>query len=148
MLFRSLRDIARTTGRKVPVTTEMLDIRNQALASVAEPDDFIVSNRLVSLMMSQVAENPHLVRIFDTLFSPEGHEIYLKPAAEYVNAGADADFYTVTEAAARKGEVALGYRLAAKARDAEAGYGVVLNPKKAEKRRFGPEDRVIVLAEG
>ncbi len=142
-----LRDIARKSGRTVPVTTEMLDIRNQELASVAEPDDFIVSNRLVSLLLAQVAENPYLVRIFDTLFSPEGHEIYLKPASDYVIAGQEADFYTVTEAAARAGQVALGYRIAAKSREAAAGYGVVLNPKKSARLKFTAEDRVIVLAE-
>lgn len=142
-----LRDIARKAGLKVAVTTEMLDIRNQVLASVAEPDDFIVSNRLVSLLMAQVAENPHLVRIFEGLFSPEGHEIYLKPATNYILAGQEADFYTVTEAAARQGQVALGYRLAGTAKDAETGYGVVVNPKKSARVRFGADDRVIVLAE-
>lgn len=142
-----MRDIARKAGLKVAVTTEMLDIRNQVLASVAEPDDFIVSNRLVSLLMAQVAENPHLVRIFEGLFSPEGHEIYLKPATNYILAGQEADFYTVTEAAARQGQVALGYRLAGTAKDAETGYGVVVNPKKSARVRFGADDRVIVLAE-
>ena len=72
---------------------------------------------------------------------------YLKPASDYVIAGQEADFYTVTEAAARAGQVALGYRIAAKSREAAAGYGVVLNPKKSARLKFTAEDRVIVLAE-
>ena len=93
-----LRDIARIAGKKVPITSEILDIGNRELASVAEADDFIVSNTLVSLMVSQIAENPHLVRVFEELFSPEGYEIYLKPASEYVRAGSHA-FGVVCEAA-------------------------------------------------
>ena len=54
---------------------------------MAEADDFIVSNTLVSLMVSQVAENEHLVKVFDELFSAGGCEIYLKPATDYVRAG-------------------------------------------------------------
>ncbi len=77
-----LRDMERVAGKKVPITSEILDIGNRELASVSEADDFIVSNTLVSLMVSQIAENPHLVRVFDELFSPEGYEIYLKPASE------------------------------------------------------------------
>ncbi|MGC4065439.1 MAG: hypothetical protein QM784_12480 [Polyangiaceae bacterium] len=38
-------------------------------------------------MVSQVAENPHLVRVFEELFSSEGYEIYLKPASDYVKNG-------------------------------------------------------------
>src|SRR5678816_373022 len=64
-----LRDLERLAGKKVPITSEILDIGNRELASVSEADDFIVSNTLVSLMVSQVAENPALAQVFDDLFS-------------------------------------------------------------------------------
>jgi hypothetical protein len=142
-----LRDIAQQAGKKVKITTEMLDGRNRELAAVAEADDFIVSNSLISLVVSQVAENRELQAIFDQLLSEEGHEIYLKPATDYVKPGVDVDFYTIVEAAARRNEVAIGYRIAANAQNAEGGFGVMLNPKKRLKMRFAQADRIIVLAE-
>ncbi len=141
-----LRDIESLAGKKVPITSEILDIQNRDLASVAEADDFIVSNTLVSLMVSQIAENPHLVAVFDELFSPAGFEIYLKPANQYVASG-ELAFGVVCEAALRRNEVAIGYRLAATARDPEKGYGVVVNPAKNRKIALGASDKVIVLAE-
>ncbi len=142
-----LRDIDAKAGKRAQVTSEILDVQNRELAAVAEADDFVVSNRLISLMMSQVSENRELVEVFDQLFRPEGHEIYLKPAAAYVAPGADVDFYAVVEAAARRNEIALGYRLGARAQDAGASYGVVVNPKKSARVRLGADDKVIVLAE-
>ncbi|HEV7557877.1 MAG TPA: hypothetical protein VGO00_20565 [Kofleriaceae bacterium] len=141
-----LRDLERRAGKKVPITSEILDIQNRDLAAVAEADDFIVSNTLVSLMVSQLAENPELVHVFDELFSSGGFELYLKPAAHYVEAG-DVTFATVTEAALRRNEVAIGYRFAARAKDSQASYGVVVSPAKSAVATIGPGDKVIVLAE-
>jgi hypothetical protein len=141
-----LRDLERIAGKKVPITSEILDIQNRELASVAEADDFIVSNTLVSLMVAQVAENRHLVEVFDELFTAGGCELYLKPATSYVTAGERA-FGLVCEAALRRGEIAIGYRLAAKARDAAAGFGVVVNPSKRAVVKLAAGDSVIVIAE-
>jgi hypothetical protein len=54
----------------------------------------------------------------------------------------------VLEAARRRGETAIGYRVAADAHSSSHGYGVRVNPLKTEAITFGPGDRVIVLAEG
>lgn len=142
-----LRDIAQRAGKRVPMTSEILEIQSRDLAAVAEADDFIVSNSLVSLMMSQLAENPHLVHVFDELFSSSGYELYVKPMSEYLNPG-DATFGTLCEAAMRRKEIAIGYRLAKQSRDAAAAYGVKVNPSKREKVKFSADDHVIVLAEG
>ncbi len=141
-----LRDLARIANKKVPITSEILDIGNRDLASVAEADDFIVSNTLVSLMVSQVAENPHLVRVFEELFSSEGYEIYLKPASDYVRDGHHT-FGVVCEAALRRNEIAIGYRLAAQANDQRAAFGVAINPAKKQQLSLTAADKVIVLAE-
>jgi voltage-gated potassium channel Kch len=133
-----LRDQGRRVGRVVPVTTEMLDLRNQALAQATDADDFIVSDTLVSLMMTQVAENPHLVQVFEELFSPEGHELYLKPASHFVQLRTPVSFATVVESAARKGMVALGHRVGGK---------VGLNPAKSALATYGELDKVVVIAD-
>jgi voltage-gated potassium channel Kch len=142
-----LRDIADKLDHPFSIVSEMLDTRNRELAEVTRPDDFIVSERLVSLMLSQVSENGELKDVFDDLFDPEGSEIYLKPVGNYVTAGEPVNFYTIVESARRKGEVAIGYRLKAIVNAAEKAYGVVVNPKKSEKVVFTEGDKIIVLAE-
>ena len=143
-----LRDIARLHGDAFSIVSEMLDSRNRNLAEITQADDFIVSDRLVSLMLAQVAENKALNAVFADLFDPEGAEVYLRPASQYVRTGQAIDFYTVVEAARRRGEVAIGYRRAGFSLDKARAYGVVVNPNKAEAVTFAAEDMVIVLAEG
>ena len=125
----------------------MLDVRNRELAEVARADDFIVSDRLVSLMLAQLAENRRLAAVFADLFDPEGAELYLKPVEDYVQTGRPLNFYTVVEAAAQRQQVAVGYRVRAEAADASKAYGVYLNPEKSARVTFAPGDRIIVLAE-
>ena len=142
-----LRDIQTRIGTHLSIVSEMQDIRNLELAETAKADDFIVSDNLISLMLSQISENRELKRVFDDLFDPDGSEIYLKPAADYVQTGHPVNFYTVVEAAKRRSEVAIGYRLADLAFEAEYDYGVFVNPKKSETLTFSIDDRIIVLAE-
>jgi len=142
-----LRNYTEQTGSKFKIVSEMLDIRNRQLADITSADDFIVSDKLISLLMSQVAENKYLMRVFEDLFDAEGSEIYIKPAIEYVLPGEPMNFYTVLESAARKNEVAIGYRIISKAKDADSQYGVVLNPKKSAEFTLTKKDMVIVLSE-
>jgi voltage-gated potassium channel Kch len=142
-----LRDMGDRAGSDLSVVSEMLDDRNRELAEVTKADDFIVSEKLISLMLSQISENKQLTDVFDTLFSAEGSEIYLRPAGLYINEGATVDFYTVLEAARLRGETAIGYRIASKAHNADDAYGVVVNPRKGDSITFSPRDKVIVLAE-
>lgn len=142
-----LRDIAERSDVDLNVVSEMLDDRNRELAEVTNADDFIVSDKLVALTLTQLSENKRLADVFDVLFAAAGSEIYLRPASAYIADGAEVDFYTVVEAAARRGETAIGYRVGAHAHRGAESYGVVVNPRKDERRRFAPDDRIIVLAE-
>lgn len=142
-----LRDIAQQKGVDLNVVSEMIDDRNRELAEVTQADDFIVSDQLISLMLSQVSENKQLTQVFDELFSAAGAEIYLRPAEYYIPPGVEVDFYTVLEAARRRGETAIGFRLSEFAHRSEHAYGVTVNPLKTERRAFAPGDRIIVLAE-
>ncbi len=139
-----LRDIMSRDDVRINVVSEMLDERNRKLAEVCQIDDFIVSDRLVSLMMTQVAENPEISAVFGELFGSEGAEIYLRPAEWYVALGRAVDFATVIAGARGREETAFGYMVAA-----EDGLParVVLSPPKAGGRSFTQSDRVIVLAE-
>ena len=142
-----LRNFTESYGYKYKIVSEMLDIRNRQLADITSADDFIVSDKLVSLLMSQVSENKHLMRVFEDLFDADGSEIYIKPATEYVLVGEPMNFYTILESAARKNQVAIGYRVMSNSRDANKQYGVMLNPKKSEEFTLAKNDMVIVLSE-
>jgi len=142
-----LRDMAERDETPFSIVSEMLDLRNRELATATKVDDFIVSEHLVSLMMSQLSENAELFDVFTDIFDPEGAEIYLKPIGDYVATGQPVNFYTVTEAARRRGETAIGYRVASEANYASKSYGVYTNPKKSEKIIYEPDDKVIVVAE-
>ena len=142
-----LRDMAQKDDTPFSIVSEMLDLRNRELAEATQVDDFIVSEHLISLMMSQLSENAELFDVFTDIFDPEGAEIYLKPISDYVSPGTPVTFYTVVEAARRRGETPLGYRITAEANEAVRAYGVHTNPKKSEQVTFAPEDKVIVIAE-
>lgn len=58
------------------------------------------------------------------------------------------NFYTVVEAARRRNEVAIGYRIIAQSDDTSKADGVVINPNKSDNITFSEWDRIIVLAEG
>jgi voltage-gated potassium channel Kch len=142
-----LRDMAEKDETPFSIVSEMLDLRNRELAEATQVDDFIVSEHLVSLMMSQLSENAELFDVFTDIFDPEGSEIYLKPVGDYVVTGEPVNFYTVVEAARRRGQVAIGYRIDTQANDGGESYGVRTNPKKSEQVTFAAEDKIIVIAE-
>lgn len=147
MALLHLRDIADRGGYKFAIVTEMLDVRNRALAGIAKADDFVVSDELISLLLSQISENKHLNAVFNDLFDPEGCEVYLKPAGDYVFLDHTVNFYTVIEAARRRGQVAFGYRHSAESGSAQKSYGVLINPDKSKLITFAQGDRIILLAE-
>ena len=142
-----LRDISDKFGNPFSIVSEMLDIRNRELAEVTKTDDFIVSDKLISLMLSQISENKELSAVFKDLFDPQGSEIFLKPAGEYIRLNQLVNFYTVVESARRRGEVAIGYRLQSEANDPSKAYGVHINPLKTQPIIFSLEDKIITLAE-
>ena len=142
-----LRKIAEAAGAHINVVSEMIDVRNRQLAEVTRADDFVVSNRMVSLMLAQASENPNIDAIFADLLDDQGSEIMMRPAEAYMELGQPLTFYTVTEACRRRGEVAIGHvrKRADPHGEAGSGGGVVLNPKKSETITYEAGDRIIVL---
>ncbi|MFD8887094.1 NAD-binding lipoprotein [Streptomyces erythrochromogenes] len=141
-----LRAIGEAADCELPLTTEMSDDGNRLLAPARAGADFIVSGRLISLLMTQISQSGHLADVFEELFKAEGSEFYLRPVADYVRTDREVAFATVVESARRRRECAVGYRLRAQAATAPS-YGVRLNPDKRQRVRFGEHDWVVVLAE-
>ncbi len=137
-----LRDIADKTDRRFAITTEMRSADNQRLASQARVDDFVIGSNFASLLMAQISENPKIAPLITELLDESGSELYMKPAAQYVTIGEPVDSYTLTESAARKGEVYVGYRHIGKAK-----ADVVVNPNKEDLIVFGEKDQIVVISE-
>jgi voltage-gated potassium channel Kch len=141
-----LRDIENRIGDPYSIVAEMNDDANREIAQVTKADDFIVSTRLISLLLTQLAENRDVYPVFVELFSPAGAEIYLKPATDYVTCAEPVSFATIVEAARRRGESAIGYRLKSES-DQPPAYGVVLNPPPATPVTLVAGDSIVVVAQ-
>lgn len=133
LLNRALREI----DRRPRIVTELLDARDVDLAVVTGADDFVVSDALASLMMAQLAERPELHAVFTDLFDSDGSAVQMSPARRYAPQEA-ATFADVVAAASNRGEVALGYRVA-------ATNEVVVNPPKAAALTLADDDSIILI---
>uniref|UniRef100_UPI00358F0D54 CASTOR/POLLUX-related putative ion channel n=2 Tax=Rhizobium/Agrobacterium group TaxID=227290 RepID=UPI00358F0D54 len=142
-----LRKIGETAGKHISVVSEMIDVRNRELAEVTRAEDFVVSNKLVSLMLAQASENESMAAIFDELLDEAGSEIYMRPMGDYVDISKPVNFFTVALAALRRGEIAIGHRRQ-RPGDADARNlgGVVVNPPRTEMTTYTDSDMLIVLA--
>lgn len=142
-----LRKIGETAGKHISVVSEMIDVRNRELAEVTRAEDFVVSNKLVSLMLAQASENESMAAIFDELLDEAGSEIYMRPMGDYVDISKPVNFFTVALAALRRGEIAIGHRRQ-RPGDADARNlgGVVVNPSRTEMTTYTDSDMLIVLA--
>lgn len=141
-----LRDIRRMTDARFAVVTEMLDDRNGEIADADSADDVIVSDLLVSRLLAQVSRTPRLVDVFDQLFGHVGSETHVRPVEQYVTSSGPVTVATLIEAASRRGETFIGYRIAARSAH-QPDFGVVINPRTSSSVTFATGDRLIVLAD-
>jgi voltage-gated potassium channel Kch len=142
-----LRRIAEQAERHINVVSEMIDVRNRELAEATRADDFVVSNKLVSLMLAQASENENLSAIFEELLDENGPEIYMRPAEHYIELNRPVNFFTISEACRRRGEVAIGHvRRRAGEADLRNMGGVTVNPRKSELVEYVEGDKLIVIA--
>ncbi|MFF5208676.1 potassium transporter TrkA [Streptosporangium sp. NPDC000396] len=142
-----VRDMSGSNGWRHSLVTEIVKDRDRRLVEITKVDDFIISSKITSLLMIQLAENPYRYRLFADLFDAGGQEIYIKPAEDYVRLSAPVSYATVVAAARAYDEVVIGYRSDRTATGLDEG-GIILNPPKSSDVTFEPGDMVIVLAAG
>lgn len=142
-----VRQIIDRRGHDTTVVTELLDQRDVALAPPSSAGDFLVSDQLISLLLTQLSESALLRAVFDDLLDPAGAELYCKPVSRYCPPGRPVSFMDLVVAARRRQETAIGYRRIALANDSDEGFGVVINPPKSETITLDADDQLIVLAE-
>lgn len=140
-----LRELARKTGKTLNIVSEMLDDHNRELAQSTDADDFIVSDKLVSLMLAQLAETAELSHVFAALLSSQGSEVRLHPIEWYVKLGVPVDFNSVIAAARSHGDTAIGIRKPGSLIGKGNTDEVLLNPDRTAKTVYQAGDKLVVL---
>jgi voltage-gated potassium channel Kch len=142
MTLIHLRDITSKFNHKINIVTEMLDDRNRELAGLSGASDFIVSNKIIALMLTQISENRDLYDVYSEFFDAKGNELYLKQIVDYVVPARPLTFATLIKSAAAKGQVAIGYK-----KNIGVESEVFLNVNKDKTLVFNDTDQVIVISE-
>jgi hypothetical protein len=141
----SLRKLFEEEGNGVEPTriiAEIIDSRRSELAKTTSVDDLVVSDNLGALMISQVAENPHIAPVLAHLFDSEGESVNVIPISNYLEAGQTVDYRHLTLLAKSRGESAIGYRR----QDPTHPNAISLNPNKSEMFTIEDGDGLIVIS--
>lgn len=139
-----IRDLCEITQKRIGIATEMLDAKNRELASQKSEDDFIASEELVSKVLVQLSENSQLAKVLDELLTSDGSELYLRPAAHYVELGAEVPFGAIVAAGLSRKELAIGIlKTYSTGKLAE----LLLALKKIDSITLGAEDSIVVVAQ-
>ncbi len=150
-LRRLQRQVEEQYGKKVgtKLITEVLDSSNQELIARAGVNDFIISNRMVSMMFAQISEEPDIQDVYDDLFQEDGSEIYVKPAWLYFNdlpvTLRFGDLMALVQE--RDAEICIGYKLKELEGEPEDNFGVTLIPLKDSEVTLTAADGIVVVAE-
>lgn len=148
IIQKILRNRGNSLKRPV-VVSEVLNTANLELFSHLELSDFLLSNRIVSIFLTQLTFQPSLIEVYDILLAKEGAEIYIRPATSYFQ-----DFeqsYTMCdllEAAQNKNEVAIGYKkFHLNEKTSRTDFQININPVKNKPFYLSKQDFLIVLAD-
>ena len=139
-----IRDLCERTQKRIGIATEMLDAQNRELADRKNEDDFIASEELVSKVLVQLSENSQLAKVLDELLTSDGSELYLRPAAHYVELGAEVPFGAIVSASLFRKELAIGIL---KTNSTSKYPEILLALKKIDSITLGAEDSIVVVAQ-
>lgn len=139
-----IRQILQNSDKNI--VAEIYDEKNRVIVELSKACDYIISENIISSVMTQLSEQPKLFWIFEELFDDKGCEIYLKSISDYItDFSKEYNFYDLTQYAATKNEIAIGYRLSKFKDDVNKGYGISINPEKNVNINYNPSDILIVL---
>lgn len=152
MILLILRSISKERADKssdgTKIITQILNSDNQDLIIQADVDDFIISNKLITMILAQLSEQPDLKKFYDNIFQADGSEIYVKPATLYFKEfPIQKTFATVMSQAAKRNEICLGVRFGSQCKDSQNNFGVALNLAKDKKFELTDSDFLVVLSE-
>ena len=147
LLVRNLLDALPKDQPKPKLITEVMDSKNHELVARAGVNDFIISNRLMSMLAAQVSEEPDVLHVYNQLFDVGGSEIYLKPLKLYFGSfPTEATFADLMAVAQNRGETCIGIKIDKYQRNIDRNYGIKLIPEKNTTYTLEPDDHIVVLA--
>jgi hypothetical protein len=143
LLQRDLREHGRDEG--VPMVIELNDEDNQPLLQLYEVRDIIVTQEIISHLLSQVAVRRALAWIYEELFTYGGTDVQIRPFGDIFEGDEleDLTFDDVQTRCLRKGLVCVGYMLA-EARGAFSA-GTHLNPSRVDAITPADSDKIVVF---
>ena len=148
LLLRKIMENRPDQNSHTKLITEILDSDNQSLVAHAGVNDFIISNRFISMLVAQISEDADIKRVYDDLFEEDGSEIYLKPAPLYFKEfPVDVTYADMIHVAQQRQEVCLGLKQKAFEEDMSKNLGVKLIPEKGKVYTLTADDTLVVLAE-
>ncbi len=148
LLLRNIFEKHQEQARYTKLITEVLDSENKELISKAGVNDFIISNRFVSMIIAQYSEQPAIQKVYATLFQEAGSEIYLKPAALYFeHLPQEVSFADLMGLVQKREEICIGIKLKELEQDSSRNYGVELVPPKDRRITLRAGDSLVVVAE-
>lgn len=144
-----LRKIKEGVGHdKTKIITQVLNSENQEIITQTDVDDFIISNKLITMILAQLSEAPLIKLVYDDLFSEDGSEIYVKPAHLYFETFPQKlVFADLIAIAGQRSEICLGIRKASLRKDVKSNFGVKLNLGKTDEISLEEDDFLVVLSE-
>jgi len=142
----NLREIRKQSNSEFTILSEVLNSKNAELISVEKSDDFVMSEKIINLMLAQLSENPGLSDFFNELMQPEGSEIYFRSISNYIEISDVVKYRHLLEAALMRSETAFGFRINKEAKDKSKNFGIYINPDKLVEKRFKEGDELIVFS--
>ena len=128
------------------IVSELLDPNDVELASADSGDDFIVSQQLVSLLMAQLSESPHLSEVFTDLFDADGASVSMY-AYERFTSTSTTTFGDLVSQGRDLGMVVIGFRaVSAIGKPNYLANGLRVNPPKSLIIDFTSGDVVIAIS--
>ncbi len=148
LLLRAIFEEQPNRNIETRLITEILDSENQLLVHDTGVKDFIISNRLVSMILAQLSEDDGIGAVYDDLFEEEGSEIYLKPVELYFSElPTEVTYADMIAIAQKRNEVCLGVKIGALETDRDNNFGIKLIPEKHRTYDLSLGDCLVVLAE-
>lgn len=148
LLLRRLSEKNNYNTEHTKIITQVLNSENQELIRQSNVDDFIISNKLITMIMAQISENPEIKKLYDHLLQEEGSEIYLKSSKYYFeDFPKKVPFMDMIIAAQKRDEICLGLRISKYSKTPAENFGVIINPKKGRIFELTADDFIVVLAE-
>lgn len=141
LAYLLLQEILPDTGARPAILAEIMDSENLSLFTRASCET-LLPTVILSHMLAQVVLRRELGVVFEELFGPGGAEVIYRSADEYGLCHRSVRFADVQAAAARKGEIALGFHFDV---TVSPETGALLNPPRDAVYRLGARDDIVVL---